>query len=432
MRIVQLTPGTGSFYCGTCLRDNALVVELRRQGHDALLVPLYLPLVVDEALPERVGPLFYGGIKIYLQQKFGGFRAAPRWLDRLLDAPSLLAAAARRAGMTSPRDLGDLTLSMLRGEAGHQAKELARLTDWLVSEIHPEAVCLSTALLVGMARQIRARTGARLVCALAGEDAFLDSLPEPTRREAWELVAERASDVDAFVAVSRYFADVMIHRARLPADRVHVVYPGIRLDGFEPAPAPPEPPVIGYLARMIPGKGLGTLVDAFIRLREAGAAPRAKLRVAGACTAADLPFVRALQQRLRTHGLEGDAEFLPNLSREAKIAFLRGLTLLSVPATYGEAFGLYVLEANAVGVPVVQPRHGAFPEVLAATGGGVLCEPDDPASLAEALARLLADPEAARALGRQGRDAVQRRFTAERMARETLAVITGEVAAPII
>src|SRR5215210_5827192 len=100
MHIIQLTAGTGSFYCGTCLRDNALVAALRRQGHDALTIPMYLPLTLDEAPTTEGAPVFYGGINVYLQQKFGWFRRTPRWLDRLLDAPALLRAAGQKAGST--------------------------------------------------------------------------------------------------------------------------------------------------------------------------------------------------------------------------------------------------------------------------------------------------------------------------------------------
>src|SRR4051812_12158337 len=141
MRFIQLTSGTGSFYCGTCLRDNALVSELGRQGHDALMVPLYLPPALDEAPAPGEAPLFYGGINVYLQHKSALFRGTPRWLDRLLDAPGLLRAAGSRAGMTAPSDLADLTLSMLRGEDGNQVKELDRLVDWLRETGHPDVVC---------------------------------------------------------------------------------------------------------------------------------------------------------------------------------------------------------------------------------------------------------------------------------------------------
>src|SRR5688572_22381886 len=137
MRVIQLTPGTGSFYCGTCLRDNALVVELRRQGHDALLVPMYLPPTLDEARAEGDAPLFYGGVNVYLQQVSGLFRHTPRWVDRLLDSPAVLQVAASKAGSTRASELGDLTVSTLRGEEGRQAKELERLVEWL-AEVRPD------------------------------------------------------------------------------------------------------------------------------------------------------------------------------------------------------------------------------------------------------------------------------------------------------
>jgi hypothetical protein len=398
MRIIQITPGTGSFYCGTCLRDNALVVELRRQGHDALMVPLYLPLVVDEAPAAGETPLFYGGVNVYLQQKSALFRKTPRWLDRLFDAPRVLRLAASRAGSTEARELGELTVSTLRGEEGRQIKELDRLADWL-TEMRPEIVCLSNALLVGLARRIKEQTGAAVACALQGEDAFLDSLPDGDREAAWQALTERAVD-----------------------DRVHVVYNGILLDGYGPAPAAPDPPVLGYLARLCPAKGLETLVEAYIILRKNDRIPNLKLRLAGAMTSADRPFVTRMHALLATAGLLDDIQFLPNLDRDEKIAFLQGLSVFSVPATYGESFGLYVIEALAAGVPVVQPRHAAFPELIEATGGGVLCEPDDPESLAAAIEELIRNPESARRMGARGMEAVRERFSVAQMAEGVIQV----------
>ena len=165
---------------------------------------------------------------------------------------------------------------------------------------------------------------------------------------------------------------------------------------------------------MHPTKGLDTLVEAFLQVKTAGA----RLRIAGAMTSQDKRFVASLRQKL------GDrAEFLPNLDRAAKADFLRRLAVFSVPATYGEAFGMYVLEAQAAGVPVVQPRHGAFPEVLAATGGGLLCEPNQPAALAAALDELLADPARARQLGAAGRQAVQEKFSMATMTANIAAIL---------
>jgi glycosyltransferase involved in cell wall biosynthesis len=422
MRIVQLSAGTGSFYCGTCIRDNATVLELRRRGHDALLVPMDLPLTLDEPAATTGTPLFYGGINVYLQQKLSLFRKTPRWLDRLLDAPGLLSAAGKRAGMTSARELGELTLSMLRGEDGSQGKELDRLVAWLASDIRPDVVCLSNALLMGLARRIRAETGAAIACTLQGEDSFLDSLPEPERGRCWRLLHERAADVDAFLGVSRYYADLMQRRVDLPPERVHVVYGGVSLDGYMPAPQPPDPPVLGFLARMCYNKGLETLVEAFILLKANGRIPGLQLHVAGSQTDADEVFVRGLRRRLEDKGLGDQVRFFPNVDRAEKIRILQGMSVLSVPATYGEAFGLYLIEALAVGVPLVQPRHAAFPEVIEATGGGLLCEPDDPRSLAAAIEELLSDPARARRMGEQGRQVVLERFSIAKMTDDALAV----------
>jgi len=421
MRIIQLTPGTGSFYCGTCLRDNAMVTEMRRLGHDAMLVPMYLPLTLDQPAASEGVPVFYGGVNVYLQQKLSLFRHTPRWVDRLLDAPGLLGMAGKRAGMTRGRELGEITLSMLRGEDGLQGKELDRLVAWL-KELQPDVVCLSNVLLIGLARRIKSQTGAAVVCVLQGEDSFLDSIPEPEGKRCWDTIAERAADVDRFIAVSRYYGDVMRERARIPADRLDVVYAGVSLDGYEPAAAAPDPPVLGYLARMCELKGVATLVEAYILLRERNRIPGLKLRVAGSMTDADAKLVARLRARLDSKGLAGEVEFLPNVDRDAKIAFLQSLSALSVPAVYGEAFGLYVVEALAAGVPVVQPRHGAFPELVGATGGGVLCEPGDPTALAIAIEGLLSDLDKARQLGARGRAAVMARFDAPALAQETIHV----------
>ena len=414
MRLVHLTAGTGSFFCGTCLRDHALVKALRRFGHDALMVPLYLPLVLDDSGSREESPLFFGGINVYLQQKSAFFRHTPQWLDKLLDSPALLHQAARKAGMTNPSELGDMTLSMIKGEHGHQAKELDKLVAWLVEQ-KPDVVCLSNSLLIGVARRVRKELRVPIICSLQGEDGFLDSLSEPYRERCWQLAQERAVDVDRFVAPSRYYDALMQERLRLAPDKIVVIYNGIDLDGFTPAPAPPEFPTVGFLARMCRDKGLDTLVEAFIRL--APRVPHARLKIGGTLTDADRAFVNDLTDRLEQAGIANAVQFLPNLTHAAKQQFLRGLTVVSVPTQRGEAFGLFVIESLASGVPVAQPNNGAFPELIELTGGGVLYAQGDASSLADALEKLLLDPAHAAELGRCGREIVNARFTSDAMAR---------------
>jgi glycosyltransferase involved in cell wall biosynthesis len=262
---------------------------------------------------------------------------------------------------------------------------------------------------------------------LQGEDTVLDALPEAQRVVTWQALAERAAEADLFVAPTHYFGNRMSERLGLPTDRVRVVHNGINLDGFQMLSAEcgvrnEGTPVLGYFARMCREKGLDTLVDAYIVLKQRDRVKNLKLRIGGGCGPSDKPFVDALRERLKTHGLLGDVEFHPNLDRAGKQAFFHSLSVFSVPALYGEAFGLYVIESLAAGVPVVQPRHAAFPELVEATGGGVLCEPGNVNSLADAIEQLLLSPEKARQLGEAGRRAVQKKFSAETMAKEMVEV----------
>lgn len=423
MRIVLLVPGTCDvFYCENCLRDDAMVAALSRLGHEVVTVPLYLPALTELRDAHRDAPIFFGGINVYLQQKSALFRRTPRWLDRLLDAPSLLRRVARMAGTMSARGLAETTLSMLRGEEGRQAKELQRLVEWLASQPRPDVVCLSNVLLAGLVRRIKAELHVPVVCWLQDEDSFLDALPEPHRRIAWDALSGRAAEIDAFIPVSDYYGRLMRERLRVPAGHVHVVSIGLELDGYEPAASPPDPPVIGYLSRTCRDKGLALLVEALILLRGNDRLRGLRLRIAGGRTAEDGPFLAEIRARLDRIGLADAVESLPNLGRAQRIEFLRSLSVMSVPTTQPEAFGLYAIEALACGVPFVLPRHGAAPELLEATGGGLLCEPNDLPSLADALGELLLHSEHARALGERGRRVVHAKFDANLLAHDVVNV----------
>lgn len=428
MNLIQITPGAGGMYCGNCFRDNALVAELRRQGHDTVMVPLYLPMTLDEAPTAGATPTFFGGINVFLSQKIPWYRRAPAWLRRAVDAPWLLRWAAGKTAKTRPEDVGELTVSMLRGEEGCQTRELDDLVTWMARLPRPDAVYLSNALLLGFARRLRSGLGTRVISFLQSEESFLDSLPEPFRAESWRLLAERGRELDGWIAPTRYFADRMTRRLGLPPDRVRVACSGISLDGYRDLPGRPSggfrgaDPVLGFFARMCPDKGLDTVVDAFLLLRRQGRFPRLRLKVGGGCGPGDLPFVEAQRRRLAEAGLADSVSFHPNLTREDKVAFLASVDVLSVPSRFSEAFGLFVVEALAAGTPVVQPDVCGFREVVEATGGGRLCPENTPTSLATTLDEVLSEPEGLRRMGVDGRRAVSERFSDVAMAREVLDV----------
>lgn len=432
MKILFLTPGTGTFHCGSCLRDVALVRALRERGHDAMIAPLYLPLVTDDDDVNPDQTVRVGGVGLFLQQKFPWFKFIPLGLRRMLDHPALLRMASRQMGLTGARDLGEMTVGSLLGEGSPQWAEWGKLVRWIGEECRPDVVVLSNSLLCGLAPAL-SRMRLPVVCSLQGEDAFLDTLIEPYRTRAWELLNETARSVTHFVAPSRFYAGLMSRRMGIEMARMSVVFNGLDFEDYAAGRLVPRSPTIGYFARMIHGKGLTTLVEAFIQTAERGRVPDVRLRIGGAATSSDESYISGLKQKLTDAGLSERVSWEPNLSFEDKVKFLHGISVFSVPATSGEAFGLYVIEAQGCGVPVVQPRHGAFPELLEVTQGGKLCEPDDPVSLASSLEMILLQDDFRKRLGETGRKHTLEAFSSSQMGakfEEMLVALVSESACP--
>jgi glycosyltransferase involved in cell wall biosynthesis len=422
MRILYITAGAAQMYCGSCLRDNALATELLARGHDVVLVPLYTPTLTDEpnVSGERV---FFGGISVYLEQHSALFRRTPRVLDRLWDSKLALRLASRSSIPTSPKMLGELTVSMLKGEDGNQRKELEKLLDWLRGEPPFDVLSLPYTLLIGLARPLREALGRPVCCTLQGEDLFLEGLPEPYRSESLRLIRENVPHVERFLAVSRYYEEFMPGYLGIPREKMRLVPLGINLQGYEMrAPREPGRPfTVGYFARVAPEKGLHLLAEAYVRMR-GGGARAARLEVAGYLGAEHRDYLGGVERRMREAGLAGEFNYRGVLDREGKIEFLRGLDVLSVPATYDEPKGLFLLEAMACGVPVVQPRRGAFTEVVERTGGGLLVAPDDAAGLAEGLGRVRDDAALAAELSANAFENVRRHYAVARMAERAVEV----------
>lgn len=398
------------------MRDNALASALIRQGRDVVLLPVFTPIRTDET-DASAPDVFYGGINVYLQQKSGFFRHAHRLLDRILDSRSLLKLAMRGAGSSKPEELGELTASILRGPHGAQRRELEKLIVGL-KEIRPDVVHLPDAFFVGAAQSIKQALGATVVCTLTGEDIFIDKLQPPHRAEVLKLIREAGRDVDGFLLVSRYYAQYAAEHFGVPHERMTHVPLGIHLDGRDADRHQPAPPdgefTIGYLARICHDKGLHLLCDALAILREEGRACR--LVAAGYLGASDRPYFEDLLRRISHRGLTEHFQYLGEVDRAAKFAFLRSLNVFSVPSVYREAKGLYLLEALSQGVPAVQPRHGSFPEIIEATGGGLLYEPGDVKALAAGIAKLMDDSALRAKLGGDGRRRFRELYTAEIMA----------------
>jgi glycosyltransferase involved in cell wall biosynthesis len=426
MRIVHITAGAGHMYCGSCLRDNVLARALLDVGHDVVLVPTYTP-TKPEGRDVSLHRVFMGGINVFLQEHVPLARHVPRVIRRWLDSAALLRLATRRGVSVDPHQLGRLTVSMLRGVDGPQHASVLELIRFLADDLAPEVVNIPNSLLISLAPALKRELGVPVVCTLQGEDHFLDGLGDPYRSEAIALIREHAASVDAFVAVSQYGAEAMSESLGLDRRRVHVVPLTVDFDGHTQARLDAMPFTVGFLARIAPEKGLHVLCDAYRQLRALPGLPPSRLLAAGYLAPEHRGYLEGVQRQMAAWGLASTFEYHGELDREGKLQFLQELSVLSVPSAKTTQKGLFLLEAMASGVPVVQPRHGVYTEVIEQTGGGVLTTPGVVGEWVSAIRDLWDDAERRKQLGAAGYDGVR---TAYAMPRSVAALM--EVYKPLV
>jgi glycosyltransferase involved in cell wall biosynthesis len=327
-----------------------------------------------------------------------------------------------------------MTVSMLEGEQGVLRKEFDKLREWLADEPVPDVVNLPNSLLISLARPLGEALKRPVCCTLQGEDLFIEDLIEPYRGKAIELIRKQVVDVDRFIAVSDYYVAPMAKLLNVAPNRIDVVPLGINLDGYQTRPALSErseskgdPFRVGYFARIAPEKGLHLLAEAYpIFRKRTGNAP-IRFEAAGYMSRAHEGYLAGVKNGLAKAGVGGEFTYHGAVDRAGKLAFLSTLDVMSVPTPYDEPKGVFLLEALASGVPVVQPRRGAFPEIVEKTGGGLLVTPDDPAALADGLFKLWNDRALARSLGERGAKGVRLHYSIERSTDRQLEVYEGMI-----
>lgn len=438
LKVAFLTAGGAGMYCGSCMRDNAAAAELIRQGHEVTLTPLYTPIRTDEASVSK-SDVYFGGISAYLRMRWPWMGSLPRPLISWLDSPWLIQNLAGRSIKTSAKDLGELTLSMLRGAEGPHKREVDRLVGWLADDARPQLVDFSNLLISGCLPALKKKLPCPIAVTLQGDDLFIGDLVEPYQAQAIRELQRLAEYVDHFITFSHYYAGEMSQLLNIPLRKFAVVPLGIQLEGY------PDPlaryqgladqqavdkreganrPVkkIGFFARHCRAKGFHTFVDAFLILAKMPGMDHVRLHSAGWLGEGDRAFYDQQLSKLREAGLAHRYENAGVLDREEKIAFLSSLDLMSIPTEYREPKGLSVLEALAAGTPVVQPAHGAFPEMLESTQGGKLVPPNDPIALAEAWRELLQDDAKRKSLGLAGASSVRARHGLQSMANGVVSI----------
>ena len=404
------------------MRDNSLAAALIKLGHDVTLLPLYTPTLTDETNVSNE-KIFFGGISVYLEQNYALFRKTPWLLDKLWDSKAALKMAAKSTIPVDPHFLGEMTVSMLQLEHGRLDKELKKMLQWLESEPRPDIVNLPYTLLIGLAAPLKKSLGRPVCCTLQGEDLFLEGLQEPYKTRALDLIRQSIPHVDCFLAVSEYYAEFMCRYLSIPDHKMEIAPLGVTTEGYRAEPSSTNrKPRIGYFARIAPEKGLHILADALKIVKDAGF--DCTLEAAGYMAPEQRPYLNGIEKHLHDGGL--DFHYHGALDRVQKIAYLESLDVLSTPTVYADPKGMFVLEAMAAGVPVVQPNHGAFPEIIRKTGGGILVEPENPPSLADGLLTVLRDSGLRGNLARSAYAGVRAHYRVDAMAQRTAEIFARQ------
>jgi glycosyltransferase involved in cell wall biosynthesis len=304
----------------------------------------------------------------------------------------LLNLAAKYSGSTDAKGLEEMTVSMLMGEEGQQSEELERMVDWIAEHYRPDVIHLSNALLLGLAPTLKRRLNSVLICSLQDEDVWVDVMESPYRDHVWGLMQKAVPFVDGFVAVSDYYATRMKESMQIPAEQLTSIHIGVDPADYFPHPVENKKRIIGYVSRMCHDNGLDILVDAFIGLKQRDGFEDVTLMITGGSTGLDTKYLNELKSSIRNHHLADQVTFHEDFSEEGLKEFYEKVLVLSVPVRNGEAFGIYLLEAMASGIPVIQPALGAFPEIIKLSGGGVIYQPNEPFALTQALADTLSYP----------------------------------------
>ncbi len=420
MNIIQIIPGSGgSFYCGNCLRDSKYVDALRNQGHQVIKIPMYLPLFSDEHDITDI-PIFFGAISTYLKQVYPVFRKMPKWFEKLLNSKPMMKIAASMAGSTRAKGLEDMTISMLLGELGEQKQELDKMVNWIAEHCQPDIIHISNALLLGLAKRLKEKTGVPVLCSLQDENVWVDAMKPQFQQKIWDLMHTGAENVDALIAVSNFFAETMQNKMALPAEKVHTFYLGVDAEDYHFISTNEKPRNVGFISRMCHENGFDIAVDAFIKLKKRTGFEDVKFIATGGSTGDDAKFIKEQKRKIKENNLEDSFEIIPEFEGNDRHDFFKKVTLISVPVRIGEAFGMYLLESMASGVPVVQPALGAFPEIIELSGGGVMYMPNSPEKLCEIWAGLLKNPEKLDELSHNGYEGTKKNFNIHTHAAEII------------
>lgn len=425
MRILYLVGGKNAYWGEATARDVAFVQGLAKGGHEVAAVSLSgSPQVEDADDAALFHPLGQGK----LQAMFPRLTRIPSTLTGLIKKPRPVVNMTSFAIDGHVDRAGPQAVNRLAGRDAQLRRDFARLIEYLkVNQFQPDVIILSNVMLSGLAEPLRGALGSRIVCLSQGSDRVIENLAEPYRSDARKLARKNARLMAMIVATSRFFAIRATEFLAVPPSRVKVVPPGVDLARLvNHAPRVREPFVIGFFAPISNRTGLDILVDSVDSLvRDTEVDPQ--LWIAGPVE--DSRYWQRILRRLDANALKNRYRVLGPLDLKGRREFFPKLSVFAVSSREPESKGVIILEAMAMGIPVIGPSCGIIPEIFQYANGGLLVSSESPVWMyAQAFELLATIPETADQMGKTAAEGVARHFSVERSSAQLAALLEEVVA----
>jgi 1,4-alpha-glucan branching enzyme len=226
---------------------------------------------------------------------------------------------------------------------------------------------------------------------------------------------------DRVLANSQFIKRELVEAYHVPPEKIDVVYAGVNPESFSTdANVPlfrslfcrPEERLIAFVGRLARVKGVHVMLEAIPAVAQV--CPNARFVLAG-----DGDMRPALEKRAHELGVAERVRFIGHIAGKVLATFLHAADMVVVPSLY-EPLGMVALEAMACARPVIATETGGLKEIVQPGATGTTVPPNDPQALSQAIVQLLFNQEAAKALGEQAKEHVQREFTWDAVARRAL------------
>ncbi|MEA2003625.1 MAG: glycosyltransferase family 4 protein [archaeon] len=444
-----MTTSDSNVYGGGWIRDSTLVNNIRKAGRDIKYYSTFCKVYSDEAV--RCDGLYFKLRDVLLAHnvpKYYDLPAFPEFESPFRNVSYAEKLSLGKFSMDSfnlerfskkirsnfdmlvfqfiPRDVKEkkeyeILRSLEFGADGKLRREVMSFENRLKKD-NIRLLNTTSLLWSKVSSDIKENLGIIDVATIQGYDMIYSVYKDEYKKEIESLLRENVKNTDGFIGISEYYSRKASSDLKIPLKKINVIYNGINLEKYRPVDVKRDKRfIITFLGRMDIKKGGLNLIVAAKHLIDAGYT-NFSVNIVGSIDRRDSEYIAILQNYISLFKLSNVIEIKTDVTLDEKINILNKSDVLVYPTLFPEPFGLVPIEAMACGTPVILPDHGAFPEIIRETKGGLLFRSNDTYDLAKKIIILMESEDKRMELSKDGLEAVRQKFGAKLMADKVLKV----------